>query len=121
MKSIHSISLSTQQAIKMIYCCFINPKGNRRCYQKQNQQLSRNNLDSIPKQAGRKTYVTKWKHSQLARSEFCRREGLCLQTFCYWIEAHPTPPNKQSQPALSFFPVGTKHGMVDVNLGCASY
>ncbi len=65
--------------------------------QSQQQTIKRRTGEEI------KILVEKWRTSKLSRSEFCRREGLCIQTFCGWVKQGEVNPKTKSQ--LSFVPL----------------
>lgn len=52
-----------------------------------------------------KILIATWKASKLSRSEFCRREGLCIQTFCNWVKQLEENPKTKSP--MSFVPIQT--------------
>lgn len=47
--------------------------------------------------------IIQWKASKLSRSEFSRRQGLCIQTFCHWVKQHKG--NLKIKSPLSFIPL----------------
>lgn len=59
-----------------------------------------------------KILIDKWKSSKLSRTEFCRREGLCLQTFCYWAkQSELKPETKSPMSFISMPPTGQRQAI----------
>ena len=70
----------------------------------------------------RKAYITQWKQSQLTRSEFCRREGLCLKEFCYWVKKYTNEAQIKAKSHSTFIPLKIKNsqeiqgGLIEIYL-----
>jgi hypothetical protein len=57
-----------------------------------------------------KNLISNWRASKLSRSEFCRREGLSIQTFCYWLQRNEENTKKAKKSPIPFVPMQTaKH------------
>ena len=54
-----------------------------------------------------KILIERWKATKISRSEFCRREGLCIQTFCHWVKQIEVKAKPQTTSPLSFLPIQT--------------
>lgn len=47
--------------------------------------------------------IENWRISKLSQSEFCRQEGLCIQSFCGWVKQYKV--NSKVKSPLSFVPM----------------